>query len=81
MEETATILITLEAARVNSGYTLVEAAELLGIHRDTLWNYEQDSTRVPRTFMLQAKEVYGLPIKHIFFGIKSDFFRTKDKIS
>lgn len=80
-EDHNTILLTLEAARVNCGYNIAQAAEILGVHRDTLWKYEQDSTRVPRTFMLKAQEVYGVPLKFIFFGIKSDFFRTKSKTS
>lgn len=67
--------LTLEAARVNCGYNLTEAAEKLGVHRDTLWKYEQDSTNVPRTFMLKVSEVYGIPNDYIFFGVKSDFFR------
>jgi len=71
------IIVTLEAARVNCGYNLIQAAERLGIHRDTLWKYEQDSTNVPRTFMLKVETVYGYPIDNIFFGIKSDFFRIK----
>jgi hypothetical protein len=76
-EEEVKGMVTLEAARVNCGYNLIEAAELFGIHRDTLWRYEQDSTRVPRTFMLKAQSVYGLPQKVIFFGMKSEFFRIK----
>ncbi|WP_286892930.1 helix-turn-helix transcriptional regulator [Thermobacillus sp.] len=71
------ILITLEAARVNTGLTIAEAAPLFGIHRDTLWKYEQDSTNVPRTFMIRAEEVYGIPAKHLFFGKKSDFHRIR----
>lgn len=71
------IMLTLEAARVNCGLTLQQAAEKFGVHRDTLWKYEQDSTRVPRTFMLKAAEVYGVPIDNIFFGVKSEFFRIK----
>ncbi|QYR20835.1 helix-turn-helix transcriptional regulator [Paenibacillus sp. sptzw28] len=81
MENGENVLLTLEAARINNGYNLVQAAELFGIHRDTLWKYEQDSTRVPRTFMVKVQEVYGLPTKNIFFGIKSEFFRIKRRIS
>lgn len=73
------LLITLEAARVNCGLTITEAAPLFGIHRDTLWKYEQDSTNVPRTFMLKAEEVYGVPANHLFFGKKSDFYRIRRK--
>lgn len=78
--ENEEILFTLEAARVNCGLNLRDAAKLLGIHKDTLWKYEQDSTRVPRTFMLKAQEVYGLHLKYIFFGVKSDFYRNIKKV-
>ena len=71
--------MTLEAARVNRGYTLAEAAKKFGIHKDTLWNYEQDSTRVPRTFMIKVPEVYGIPTRYIFFGVKSEFFRIMNQ--
>ncbi|OAS17489.1 transcriptional regulator [Paenibacillus oryzisoli] len=74
-------MVTLEAARVNCGYSLVEAADLFGIHRDTLWKYEQDSTRVSRTFMIKVQEVYGFKQNQIFFGVKSDFFRIKRNAS
>lgn len=36
--------ITLKAARVNKGYTLEEAAKMLGITRGTLQNYEHGAT-------------------------------------
>ncbi len=78
MEDQKELLITLEAARVNCGYNLAEAAQKIGVHRDTLWRYEQDSTRVPRTFMLKASEVYGIPHANIFWGKKSEFFRMKN---
>lgn len=68
--------ITLEAARVNCGLTLVEAAKLFGINKDTLSRYERDSTRVPRTFIIQIPQVYKVPTRHIFFGKKSEYFRT-----
>lgn len=73
----ANLLFTLEAARVNCGLTQEQAASLLGIHKDTLWKYEQDSTSVPRTFVSKVQEVYGIPLNIIFFGKKSDFFRIK----
>lgn len=77
-EEDLGAMMTLEAARVNIGLNLEEAAPLFGIHRDTLWKYEQDSTRVPRTFMIQARKVYGLSRNvTLYFGVKSEFFRIK----
>ena len=70
-----TIKITLRAARVNSGYTLVKAASLFGINKDTLSKYEQDSTNVPRSFFSKVEDIYKIPIENIFFGKQSDFFR------
>lgn len=70
-----TLKITLRAARVNSGYTLIEAASLFGINKDTLSKYEQDSTNVPRSFFTKIESIYKIPIENIFFGKQSDFFR------
>ena len=36
--------ITIKAARVNAGYTLTEAAKLLGVNKDTLSNWERGAT-------------------------------------
>lgn len=71
--------ITLRAARVNRGLTQSEAASEFGIHRDTLWKYELDSSNVPRRFMLQVEKVYGIPLDYIFFGKESEFFRNFQK--
>ncbi|MDX5476378.1 MAG: helix-turn-helix transcriptional regulator [Bacillaceae bacterium] len=73
------IQITLRAARVNCGLTLKEAADLFGINKETLSNYERDSTNVPRTFFIKVEDIYKVPVDNIFFGKQSDFFRTKEK--
>jgi transcriptional regulator with XRE-family HTH domain len=67
--------ITLRAARVNAGLTLVEAAKLFGINKDTLSKYEKDSSNVPRKFFIKIEEIYGVPVDNIFFGVESEFFR------
>ena len=36
--------ITLKAARVNAGLTLIEAAKRIGVSRDTLRNWERGKT-------------------------------------
>lgn len=69
------IIITLRAARVNAGFTLIKAAELFKINKDTLSKYEQDSTNVPRSFFAKIENIYGIPVENIFFGKQSDFFR------
>ncbi|HLR59956.1 MAG TPA: helix-turn-helix transcriptional regulator, partial [Pseudogracilibacillus sp.] len=38
--------ITLEAARTNAGYTLREAAKLIGVSVATLHKWEKDSSSV-----------------------------------
>lgn len=65
--------ITLRAARVNLGLTLKEAAKKFGIHHETLSNYENDSTNIPRTFFINIENVYGIPIEFIYFGNRTDF--------
>lgn len=70
--------ITLRAARVNAGLTLIEAAKLFGINKDTLSKYERDSSNVPRKFFIKIEEVYGVPVDNIFFGRESEFFRKEN---
>lgn len=71
--------ITLRAARVNAGLTLVEAANVFGINKDTLANYEKDSTNVPRSFFANVENAYKIPVDNIFFGKQSEFFRKMNK--
>jgi transcriptional regulator with XRE-family HTH domain len=72
--------ITLRAARVNRGLTQTEAASKFGIHRDTLYRYEADSSNAPRKFVMKVEEVYGIPVDYIFFGKESDFFRNFENL-
>ena len=69
--------ITLKACRVNSGMTLKEASARFGIHYETLSNYENDSTNVPRTFFIKIESVYGIPTDNIYFGKQDDFISEK----
>jgi transcriptional regulator with XRE-family HTH domain len=63
--------ITLRAARINAnsgkGFTLIEAAKLLGITKERLIDYERNSGTVPAFLMLKFAEVYGLGIDNIIF--------------
>lgn len=69
-------LITLEAARVNAGYTVREAAKLIGVHYQTLYSHEKDSSNVSFSFIEKVESVYKIPKVYIFFGNKSEFIRT-----
>ncbi|MCO7126183.1 helix-turn-helix transcriptional regulator [Sporolactobacillus shoreicorticis] len=70
------LMITLEAARRNAGYTLKEAAPLFHIHEQTLAAYENDSSDVPFSFIRMIPNVYHFPTNNIFFGKKYEFIRT-----
>ena len=67
--------ITLKAARVNAGMLLKDAAQHFGIHYETLSNYENDSTNVPRTFFIKLESVYGVPTENIYFGKQKDYWK------
>lgn len=60
--------ITLEAARINAKLTLEEAATALGIHKQTLFNWERDSSSIKVSFLPKIAEVYKYPTDYIFFG-------------
>lgn len=77
MNHSSSVKITLRAARVNRGLRLVDAAEEFGINKDTLSNYERDSTKIPRNIFSKIEDVYKISVDHIFFGIESEFFRNE----
>lgn len=68
--------IMLEAARINAGYTQMEAAQILGMHYQTLAKYEEDSSKMPYDFIQKLLTVYGIPTDYIFFGNKNEFIRS-----
>lgn len=69
------MLITLEAARRNIGYSQKEAASLFGLHYQTLANLEEDSSNAPYTFIQKIPKVYKISKDNIFFGRKNEFIR------
>ena len=62
------IMITLEAARVNAGLSIEEAASKLGIDRYTLESWEKHSADVEMRYQRMISYVYEIPIDAIFFG-------------
>lgn len=69
------MLITLEAARRNIGYSQKEAADLFGIHYQTLAKLEEDSSNAPFAFIQKIPKIYKIPTNNIFFGLKNEFIR------
>ena len=59
--------ITLKAARVNRNMTQSEAAEKLGISKDTLRNWEQGKSFPDVKAIKQIEALYGLSYNDISF--------------
>lgn len=57
---------TWEAARVNAGLTINEAADRIGISHATLINYEKYRTMPQTDIALKMCDVYGKSIEFIF---------------
>lgn len=60
--------ITLRAARVNAGLTIMEACEKLGISHSTLIKWERHPGDITANQQRKIQEVYKFPIDYIFFG-------------
>lgn len=59
--------ITLRAARVNKGLTQAEAAEKLGVKRETVFNWENGKTMPNVAAINRIVELYGVPFDEIVF--------------
>ena len=59
-----------EAARVNKGYTQAQAAQLIGVHRTTILNYEKGKTSPKIRVLEKMAEVYGVPAHMLDFSKK-----------
>lgn len=60
--------ITLEAARVNAGYSQKKAAKLLHIDPHTLRNWEKGKTSPPLKKVEEIEILYGIDKDNIFFN-------------
>lgn len=60
-------MVTLRAARVNAGYTQVEAAKEIGISVFTLANYERGITFPDVPILKKIESLYKVQYKDIFF--------------
>lgn len=59
--------ITLKAARVNVGLTQKQAAELLGITDNALWNYENGRSFPDVRVIKKMEEVYKISYNDLNF--------------
>ncbi|APR61456.1 transcriptional regulator [Staphylococcus condimenti] len=73
------MIITMRAARVNTGMTQAQAAKELGINTDTLVRYEKNNSKIPRNIISEIEDLYQVDSDNIFFGVESEFFRKFEK--
>lgn len=66
-------LITLEAARINIGYSQKEASTMFGVHYQTLAKWELDNSRMPFEMIEKIPDIYKVQKEDIFFGDKNEF--------
>lgn len=62
----ATIQISLKAARVNAGYTTEEVAEKIGKSRPTINKWENGTVKIDRANLYLLSEIYKISIDNIF---------------
>lgn len=60
--------ITLEAARINAGLKIEEAAEKIGVSRSSIVNWEKDSSNIKISYLEKIEKAYDYPTEFIFFG-------------
>ena len=60
--------ITLKAARVNAGYTIMEASKRVGVGKDTLikWEIHPEVISIKNAALLA--NLYRCPLNVIYFG-------------
>lgn len=68
--------LSLKSARVNAGMTVKQAADILGVHHQTLSKYEKDSSDISVSFLNDMSVLYQIPSDYIFLGKEYDLIRT-----
>lgn len=67
--------ITLKMARINSGLSLDQAAEIGGITKRTLERWEQDSSKSHLPSAMRLLSAYGTTMEHVRFGKEEDILK------
>ena len=70
--------LTLRAARVNKGYTQRQAAELLGITKYTLSNYERGKSYPDVPIIKKIEELYQVKYESIIFFVRNNALSVKE---
>lgn len=67
--------LTLKEARERKGLKQAEAAEQLGISKDTLSNYERGKSYPDVPVIRKIEELYGIPYRNLLF-LPLDYDKT-----
>ncbi len=62
-----TLKISIKAARVNSGLTLLEAAEKLNVGKDRLMKWEKNPGLINGIYMEKIANTYNIPLDNLNF--------------
>lgn len=67
------MILTIKAARVNSNLTIVQAAQLLDINKDTLSRLERNSSDISISLAQKMGKLYHVSMDNLYFGKLEDF--------
>lgn len=62
------IQISLRAARINAGMTIIKGAKAIGISKDTLIKWEKNPGLVNPIYQHKISEAYNFPADYIDFA-------------
>lgn len=72
-------VFTLKTARELKGLNQHEAAEMIGVSKDTLSNYERGKSYPDVPTLRKIEEVYGIPYNNLIF-LPLDYDKTVNTI-
>lgn len=67
------MMLTIKAARVNSNLTIIQAAKLLEINKDTLSRLERNSTDISISLAQKMAKLYHISMDDLYFGKLEEF--------
>lgn len=71
MSNTRNIRISLAAARVNAGLNQREMAEIMGVDKTTIFNWENAKSEPNASQLRKISEISGIPMDLLFIPIES----------
>ena len=72
--------MTLKALRARVNLSRREVAEKLGIHQQSLYNWEKNSEKLPLEIAKKLSELYQYPIKYIYVGTQDEYINDLNNV-